>query len=203
VEVWDTLDETCLLSAEGGMGLTYHPHTLRLIGADRVEVVCPAFSAASRDPVQRRFASIGDYFRRPEGTVQKAIAVRVYVRDENMGRQALLWGASNQMTLSCQDVPHEDGMRPHLPDGSRIVRQDAYLPVYSPALPGQALRARVGWYVRPEAGQEGVAEADKMWRMAGGEEDSYGDHTSFCYMQFDPDVTEAQLASLMRGLLDP
>jgi hypothetical protein len=72
VEVWDMLDETCLLSAEGRMGLTDHPHELRLEGADRVEVVGPAFSAASRDPVQRRFASIDDYFRRgPEDTVRR------------------------------------------------------------------------------------------------------------------------------------
>jgi hypothetical protein len=60
VEVWDTLDETCLLSTEGDFCLSYDPFELRVAGADRVEVVCPAFSAASRDPVERRFASIDD-----------------------------------------------------------------------------------------------------------------------------------------------
>jgi hypothetical protein len=54
VEVWDLLDETCLLSAEGRMGIAEDPLELGLVGADPCEVVCPAFSAASRDPEQRR-----------------------------------------------------------------------------------------------------------------------------------------------------
>jgi hypothetical protein len=203
VEVWDELAETCLLSAEGQMGLSEQPHTLRVKGTDRVEVVGPAFSAASRDPVQRRFASIDDYFRRgPEGTVQEGIGVRVYVRDERTGRQTLLWDLEHQEELECEDVPPDDHLRPHLPEGSRLVRQGNTLPLYSPALPGQALRAHVGWYVSPEAGQEGVEEADKMWRMAGGDQDNYDDHESFFYLVFDGDVTEAHLASLFRGLLE-
>jgi hypothetical protein len=100
VEVWDGLDETCLLSAEGGMALTYPPCELGLDGADRVELVCPAFSAASRDPVQRRFASIDDYFRRPEGTVQEGIRIRVWVRDTLTGRQALLWTYHSSSALT-------------------------------------------------------------------------------------------------------
>jgi hypothetical protein len=89
-----------------------------------------------------------------------------------------------------------DPMRPHLPEGSLRVRQADFRPIYSPALPGQALQARVRFYVRPEAGQEGVAEADKMWRVAG------GNHESFFYMQFGDDVTEAQLVCLIRGSLE-
>jgi hypothetical protein len=96
VEVWDMLDETCLLSAEGRMGLTAHPHELHLVRADRLEVVSPAFSAACRDPLQRRFASIDDYFRRgPGNTVKKAFWVRVYVRDKPTGRKALLWATQS------------------------------------------------------------------------------------------------------------
>jgi hypothetical protein len=200
VEVWDLLDETCLLSAEGGMSLTAHPHTLRLTGTDRREVVCPAFSAASRDPVQRRFASIDDYFRRAEDTVEEDIVVHVYVRDERRSRQALLW-EYHYSQLQCEDVPPGDPLRPHLPEGSRRVYEAGSLPIYSPALPGQALNARMGFHLCPEAGQEGVAEADKMWRVAGGDEHNYGDHESSFYLQFDPNVTEAQLASLIRGLL--
>jgi hypothetical protein len=91
VEVWDMLDETCLLATEGLLNRSAQPHHLGLIGADRVEMVGPAFSAASRDPVHRRFASIDDYFRRLEGTVDNSILVRIYVRDETRVRQALLW----------------------------------------------------------------------------------------------------------------
>jgi hypothetical protein len=170
VEVWDMLDETCLMAVEGRMGRTDHPHELSPTGADRVEVVGPAFSAASRDPVQRRFASIDDYFRRgPEGTVQEGIVVRVYVRDVMRGRQALLWdvcyGAGE---LRCLIVPPDHSLRPLLPEGSRMVRQTEALPIYSPALPGQALQASMGFFVRPEAGQEGVAERTRCggWRGA-------------------------------------
>jgi hypothetical protein len=64
------------------------------------------------------------------------------------------------------------------------------------------MNARVGFYVRPEAGQEGVAEADKMWRVAGGDRDNYGDHPSFLYLRFDPDVTTAQLVTFIRALVE-
>jgi hypothetical protein len=199
VEVWETLDGTCLLSAEGTMAMSDHPHELCLTGADRREVVGPAFSAASRDPVQRRFASIDDYFRRGAGTVKAPIWVRVYVRDQRTGRQALLWETGLQGELQCVDVPPHDSLRPHLPEGSRRVHQAGYLPTYSPALPGQALHAFVGFYVRPEAGQEGVAEADKMWRMAGGDVDNYTDHESF-FRLFVNDNT-AVLASFITSVL--
>jgi hypothetical protein len=203
VEVWDNLGHTFLLSAEGKMGLSVHPHVLALTGADRVEVVGPSFSAASKDPVRRRFASIDDCFRRGPDTVEKGVFVRVYVRDERRGRQALMWEHCYRQELQCVDVPLDNPMRPHLPEGSRWVRQAQYFPIHSAALPGQALNAALGFYVRPEAGQEGVAEADKMWRMAGGDQDNYGHHKSFFHLRFHEDVTNAQLASFMRGLLDP
>jgi hypothetical protein len=99
VEVWDNLDETCLPA---------HPHMLSLAGTDRVEVVCPAFSAASRDPVRRRFASINDYFRRGPDTVEKGVLTRVYVKDERRGRQALLWEHFFRLELGCMDVAPTD-----------------------------------------------------------------------------------------------
>jgi hypothetical protein len=201
VEVWDTLDEFCLLSTAGEMVMSPHPHSLILRGADRVEVVGPAFSAASRDPVQRRFASIDDYFRRPEGTPEEGIGIRVYVRDERTGRQALLWDARyGGEKLSCEDVHPNNPLRPFLPEGIQV-RQADFLPLYSPALPGQALHACVVFYVRSEAGQEGVAEADKLWRMAGRDGGRDEQDPAFFYMAFDDDVTEAQLASLFSGLL--
>jgi hypothetical protein len=61
VEVWDNFDGFIMYSAEGRMSVGEHPSRLRLRGADRCEVVGPAFSAASRDPVHREFVSIDDY----------------------------------------------------------------------------------------------------------------------------------------------
>jgi hypothetical protein len=104
--------------------------------------------------------------------------------------------------LQCFDVTPHDPLWPYLPEGSRRVRHAASLPICSPAFPGQALQARVGFYVRPEAGQEGVAEADKVWRVAGGDQDNYGDHDSFFSLEFDDDVTEAQIVSFIKALLD-
>jgi hypothetical protein len=142
VEVWDNLAHKSLLSLEGKMGMSAHPHLLRLTGTDRVEVVSPAFSAASQDPVQRRFASIDDYFRRgPEDTVKGGIGIRVYVRDAWRGRQALLWdfiyrGASEQIQLHCESVPPTNLLRPYLPEGSRRVTPPA-------GCPSTALRIRI------------------------------------------------------------
>jgi hypothetical protein len=202
VEVWDMLDDTCLLAADGRMNISDAPHELCIFGAGRFEVVGPAFSAASRDPVERRFASIDDYFRRAEDTVNGGWGVSVYVRDELRGRQALLW-TSAEGVFETDEVPPDHPLRPHLPEGSRRVRQADSLPIYSPALRGRALRARTWFYVRPEAGQEGVAEEDKMWRLAGGDEERYGEHDSFFELGFDVDTTEAEIASLIRGLLEP
>jgi hypothetical protein len=69
-------------------------------------VVGPAFSAATKDPVHRRFASIDDYFRRAPDTVKKAFWVRVYVRDDLGGRQAVLWGTSSHDEIS---IPNGSG----------------------------------------------------------------------------------------------
>lgn len=66
--------------------------SLRIGGANRREAPGPAFSAASRDPAQRRFASMEDYFARghlPEFST--ALCVRVTVTDDRTGRMALLW----------------------------------------------------------------------------------------------------------------
>jgi hypothetical protein len=202
VEVWDELDNTCLLSAEGRLGLSVHSLELGLMGVGHCDVVGPAFSVASRDPVRRRFASIDDYFRPPEGTVRQSIVTRVYVRDKKRDRQALLWSSTRDQQLESVDLPLDHAMRPHLPEGSRAVRQADYLPIYSPALPGQALHARTEYYVCPEAGQEGVAAADKVWRLVG-DKHTYGDQDSFVDLLFRQDVTEAQLASLILGLLGP
>jgi hypothetical protein len=183
VEVWDTLDNFVLFSAEGLLGLSVHPHEMSIDGADRREVVGPAFSAASRDPVQRRFASIDDYFRRGQDTVDEPFIIRVYVKDEWTGRQALLWDSGTESRLEASPVEFDadHSFRAFLPEGSRKVKCADSLPMYSTSLPGQAVRAKATFFLHPEAGQEGVEEADKLWRVAGGDKDNYGDHLVLCH----------------------
>jgi hypothetical protein len=168
VEVWDMLDDVLPLSAEGRFGLSGHPHELRVEGADRVEVVGPTFSAASRDPVQRRFASIDDYFRRGQDTVDAPFIIKVYVRDEWTGRQALLWdtGREPRFRTVAAELGADHPFRAFLPGGGLQVECADVLPIYSTSLPGQALCAPVGFFLQPEAGQEGLGEADKLWRVA-------------------------------------
>jgi hypothetical protein len=141
VEVLDTLDDVSLFSLEGEMGLSGHPHELHVRGSDRVEVVGPAFSAASRDPVQRRFASIDDYFRRGQDMVYEPFVIRVYVKNEWTGRQALLWetGIEPRFQVVAAEFNAGHPFRPFVPDGSRWVKCDDVLPIYSTSLPGQAL----------------------------------------------------------------
>jgi hypothetical protein len=202
VEVWDMLDDTCLLSAQGRLFLADDP-VLTIEGADRVEVG-RAFSAASRDPVQRRFSNIDDYFRRGADTVEEGIRVRVYVRDERAGRQALLWSSTNEEVFRCVGVPPDDPMGDVVPQGSRRVEQANFLPIQNSVSPGQALYARVVFFVSPEAGQEGVAEADKLWRVVGG--DQFGAamfSLQFALLEGEHRETAAEIILLIKGLLEP
>jgi hypothetical protein len=191
VEVGDMLDETSLLSAEGQMLVTPHPHDLRFDHTHQVHMVNPAFSAASRDPVQRRFASIDDYFRRGPDTVEEAIYVKVYVRDHRTGRQALLWSTYGQGELRCEAVAPDDPMRPHLPEGSRRVTHADWMPTYSRGWSFMCgpRRARRGWRRRTGCGG--------WWRATA------SDNCPAFYLQFTEDVSEAQLASLTQSLLQP
>jgi hypothetical protein len=104
VEVWDRFTERCLLSATGELVISDNPPKISIDRGreGRCEVVGPAFSAASVDPVQRRLASIDDYFRRAggQGPDHKPIIIRVYVVDPWRGRQALLWDTNCEPDLS-------------------------------------------------------------------------------------------------------
>jgi hypothetical protein len=144
VEVYDMLDETCLLSADreltqayDPLQLRYDPLEIRIAAADRSEKVCPAFSAASRDPVRRRFECIYDYFQRP-AVEDGEISVKMYVRDEIKGRQALLWSSCYYVEgLQCNDVTANDVTRPHLPEGSLHVQQAESLPIHLQPCPSR------------------------------------------------------------------
>jgi hypothetical protein len=116
--------------------------------------------------VQRRLASIDDYFRRAPETAAEPIQIRVNTRGEKTGRGTMHilvgFGAKTCLRITPCSPPAR-GQPPYGPGR---------------ALPGQALNARLAFYVRLQAGQEGLAEADKMWRLAGGNEDNYGEHSA-------------------------
>jgi hypothetical protein len=123
MEVWDARDNLRMLSAEGrvrvrvdeGNGLT----NLEIIGADRAEVVGPAFSAASRDPGQRRFVDMKDYFHRAhEPDLPARLCVRAVVRDARTGRQALLWESGKEQSFRVFQVKQGTPMAHFLPPRS-------------------------------------------------------------------------------------
>jgi hypothetical protein len=100
-ELCDERDGLRLLSVEGGLQVKImagaagdDPPTVFFLagGADRTEVVGPAFSAASRDPAQHRYGSIEDYLlRMHDPELPGALRVRVAVRDTRTARQVGPW----------------------------------------------------------------------------------------------------------------
>jgi hypothetical protein len=119
------LGETYLLTAEGG---SLPSHSFLDLGYDGpwepCDVEAPAFSAASEDPVQRRFASIDEYFQGGDQEVREPFTVEVFVRDKWTGKEALLWNASYlRGALRCFEIPVDDPMKPYSPEGSRRVEQ--------------------------------------------------------------------------------
>jgi hypothetical protein len=202
VEIVDTLDEFRMFSAGGRMSPSTDADG-RITGLrlspdwDESVMTGPAFSVASRDPEQRmRFTDIGDVFSAP------FVRIRIYVSNESSGRQALLWETRDGFELDCDEVEEDDYMCKHLPEGSRRVDY-SFQTLYGPAFPRQGLPASVRLYVSPEAGQEGVAEVDKLWRVAGGDEDFTDLGASFFIVRFGEGATYDGVASSITRLLQP
>jgi hypothetical protein len=82
-----------------------------------------------------------------------------------------------------------------------VITHGNSLPIFSTTVTCQPLYANVGFYVRPEAGQEGVADVDKMWRVAAVAEEDYENHGSFFFLVFPGHVNQAQVVHLVRSLL--
>jgi hypothetical protein len=192
VEVWDGRDGLRMLSAEGRLGVDVGPNgftNLTARGMDRREVVGPAFSAASRDPKHHRFADIRDYFRRlHEEGIPAELCTRVVVRDVRSGRRALLWESGKRHQWGTGPVSPKSRWAPFLPQDSFVV--GLYLnglrPVVYPPCGtgegGEAVKMGFNFYVRPEAGQEGVPARHKLWRLAGADAERYGEHDCFAVL---------------------
>jgi hypothetical protein len=158
----DTLDETRLLSAEGrmsfydngdeGLGL--------VIGEDDCEVG-PAFSAASRDPDERRYVGVEDYFFSAYDD-RRLFQIRIYVKDEWSGRQALLWETRDDM-LDCRAMEHDDPLRFSLPQGSLRVHARRCR-CMGPPFPGKACGRPFGSICAPRRATRGW----RRWTSCGG-----------------------------------
>jgi hypothetical protein len=195
-EVWDAMDGLRMLSASGPIRVQMDQQggftSLRMGGPHRRELPGPAFSAASRDPLRRRFASMEDYFGRghlPE--FGAALSVRVTVTDERTGRMALLWSTRKDAAyLTEAPLAYWE---PFLPEGSISCFLDHWSPLMCPAYDGESMTVTIGFHVCPEAAGEdgeggreggGVEEQEKLYRLAGGDVERYEEHQSYISITF-------------------
>jgi hypothetical protein len=195
VEVWDGRDGLRMLSVEGRLGVEgwgNHWTVVNVAGSDRHEVVGPAFSAASRDPEHHRFDDIKSYFRQThQGGMSSELCARAVVRDVRAGRRAVLWESGKRHRWASGQVNATSAWAPFLPQNSLfIATSDERAIVYPPCDTGEededeAVKMGFTFYVRPEAGQEGVPARDKLWRLAGADAEHYGQHESFVKIIFN------------------
>jgi hypothetical protein len=175
VEVFDRMDGLQMLSARGPLlwrvmeGSGWYAFSLPPLPA--VEVRGSSFSAASRDPEQRRFADIGAYFSQGHRSEYPcSLCVRMTVRDQRTGKGGLLWEEGKGAVRVCENVVPYWEQR--LPEGAKAVWSR------KSSMVGAQGGGEVCWttfFVCPEPGQEGVAEEDRLYHVALGADNSEGD----------------------------
>jgi hypothetical protein len=169
VEVFDRMDGLQLMSARGQLGWEVDEEEkhvqLFLNNPDDdplVEVRGASFSAASRDPEQRRFANIGAYFT--EGHLWEypcSLSVRVTVWDRRTGKLGVLWEEDKGTEWVFLD-PDSFGQQ-RLPEGTKLVGSKA---VGMVGIEGDGLCCDTNLYLLSEPDQEDVAEQDRRYRVA-------------------------------------
>jgi hypothetical protein len=160
VEVFDRMDGLQMLSMRGPLSFTeqveYLGMELSIVGPHPCsQVDGAAFSAASRDPVLRRFASIEEYFTRGHGEEYPCcLCIRVTLRDTRTGRMAVVWAQEN-VILGMMGYYHngydchtDGGASQELPIGRLVCPWMAYIGA-----------------IRVEDQGEGVSEQDKLYRI--------------------------------------
>jgi hypothetical protein len=196
VEVFDRMDGLQMLSARGA---------IKARGQENIVVLCmvpPAmdvrgssFSAASRDPEQQRFADIGAYLT--QGHLSRypcSLCVRVTVRDWRTGKRALLWEESKSVIRICgAPTPFWE---PRLPAGSKMLGSTAHKMVSGR---GDGLQCRTNLYVCPVPDQQGVAEKDRMYRLATGACNSQSDGNPFSFIVLGAET--AKVGSVIRSIV--
>lgn len=163
-----------------------------LQGPNRVEVRGEPFSAASMDPLHRRYADIRQYFQQShrEGS-PSSLCVRVMAYDKVTGKKALIYEGGQNLRRNI--VEPSPWTIPYLPAGSFRVFEDSYIPItcFSPCPVFAALK--IHFYVIPEPGQDLGAcdQKDLLYRLAGGDDLRYKEHCSFVGLAMDGGVENA------------
>jgi hypothetical protein len=197
VEVFDRMDGLQMLSGRGALGCfedeegdvrVYLEETLD------VEVRGASFSAASRDPEQRRFANIGEYFSQGHRWEYPcSFCVRVTVRDKRTGKGGVLWEENKGATRIFEDP--NPFFEERLPDGTKEVV--SYMSTMVGAR-GEGFRCWTTFHVCPAPDQEGVAEEHRLYHVAIGEDNSEGDDHPFRFYIESTDT--AKVGSMIRAL---
>jgi hypothetical protein len=198
VEVFDRMDGLQMLSARGPLMLEGFEEDgwteLYLPPLPAVDVCGPSFSAASRDPEQRRFADIGAYFSQGhQSEYPCSLCVRVTVRDQRTGKGGLLWEEGKGTVRSFKDPTAF--MEPRLVEGAKAVFSQWSSMVGGR---GEGLECRTALYVCPEPNQEGVAEEDRLYHVAIGADNSEEDAFPLGFNMKSTDT--AQVGALIRSL---
>jgi hypothetical protein len=119
-----------------------------------------------------------------------ALCARAVVRDVRSGRRALLWDSRKAHTMQSSPLNANHRNAEILPQGSMYVSNNYLVLARDMMSPfcniGERAYMGIGFYVRPEAGQEGVPARDKLWRLAGGDGERYGEHESFAGIVIQP-----------------
>jgi hypothetical protein len=188
VEVFDRMDGLQMLSARGPLEWEviedFEVTMLTLPALPALDVRGSSFSAASRDPEQRRFADIEAYFRQSHRQEYPcSLCVRVTVRDQRTGRYGVLWEEGKKRVRSC--TSHASGIS--------VVSHEKVMVGGR----GDDVRCWTRFVICPEPNQEGVVEEDRLYRVATGEIVP-GDDYHFKVLL---DCTEiAQVGSMIRSL---
>jgi hypothetical protein len=129
-----------------------------------VDVRGASFSAASRDPEHRRFASIGAYFSQGHRSRYPcSLCVRVTVRDQRTGKGGLLWEEGKKTLREVEDP--NPFWQQRLPEGAKAVVSEWSGVV---GARGEGLGCWTSLYICPEPDQEGVAEEEMLYHVAMG-----------------------------------
>jgi hypothetical protein len=198
VEVFDRMDGLQMLSARGALKCLVSEAKgstiFSLPALPAVGVRGSSFSAASRDPEQRRFADIGAYVSqggRPEYPC--SLCVRVTVRDQRTGKGGLLWEEGKRTVRLLEDpVPYWEQ---RLPEGAMAVvsRKSSMV-----GARGEGLECWTTFYLCPEPDQEGVAEEDRLYHVARGEDNTQRSSHPFGFIVRSTDT--AKVGSMIRAL---
>jgi hypothetical protein len=111
VEVFDRMDGLQMLSMRGPVSFSEQDECVSMSffsDSPQARIKTAAFSAASRDSVLRRFATMRDYFTRGHGEEYSCcLCIRVTLRDTRSGRMAVVWEGDNALFGLMED--HDDG----------------------------------------------------------------------------------------------